>query len=67
MTLMGFLVFGFAPPQPHHERVSCNPDWPQTHHVAEDNLELLVLLPLPPGCWNYRQETAMPSLHGAKD
>ena len=23
--------------------------WPQTHYVAEDDLELLILLPLPPG------------------
>ena len=23
--------------------------WPQTHYVAEDDLELLILLPVPPG------------------
>lgn len=27
------------------ETVSCSPGWPQIFHVAEDDLELLVLLP----------------------
>lgn len=31
------------------DRVSCNSNWPQTWSVTEDGLELLPLLPLPPG------------------
>lgn len=34
--------------------VSCIQDWPQIHHVAEDGLNLLILLSAPPGCWHYR-------------
>lgn len=31
-------------------RVSCILDWPQTHYVAQDDLELLILLSLPLNC-----------------
>ena len=27
------------------DRISCNPGWPQTHSIAESDLELLTLLP----------------------
>lgn len=29
----------------------CSPGWPQIHHVAEDDHELPILLPLPPKRW----------------
>lgn len=35
--------------------VSCIPDQPLTFYGAKDNLELLILLPLLPVCWDYRQ------------
>lgn len=31
------------------DMVSCSPGWPQIHYVAQDDLQLLILLPLPPG------------------
>jgi len=34
----------------------------KNHCVAEDNFQLLILLPLPPKCWNYRHATAIPRL-----
>lgn len=34
----------------------CIPAYPQTYKVAEDELELLILLPLPPDGWDYRCE-----------
>lgn len=30
-----------------------SPDWPQTLCVAEEDLEILNLLPLLPTCWDY--------------
>ena len=36
------------------DRVLCNSDWLQTVYTAEDDLELLILLPLPPEYWGYR-------------
>lgn len=27
----------------------------ETHHVAEDSLELIIFLPVPPNCWDYKQ------------
>ena len=38
------------------DRVSCSPGWPQTHYVAEDDLELLTLCPPLPKCEEYRHE-----------
>lgn len=35
------------------EIVSCSTGWPQALYVAEDDLELILLL-LPPECWGYR-------------
>ena len=34
--------------------VSCSPEWPYTHYVSEDGLELLISLPLLPEGWYYR-------------
>lgn len=34
-------------------RVSCSPGFLQTHKVAENDLEYLILLPLPLECWDY--------------
>lgn len=38
------------------DRASYSPVWPQTHHVTEAYIELMVFLPLPPRaeCWNHR-------------
>ena len=36
------------------ERVSWSPGWPQTDCKVEASLELLILLPLPPKCWDER-------------
>lgn len=35
-------------------QVSCSSNWHQIHYVAKYNVGLLILLPLPPKCWNYR-------------
>lgn len=35
-------------------RVSCNPGWFQTSHVAKDGLELLTFLPPAPEYWEFR-------------
>lgn len=34
--------------------VLCSPGWLQTGYVAKDGLELPILLPLPPKCWDCR-------------
>lgn len=34
--------------------VSCNSGWPWIRSLAEDDLQLLFLLPLPTKCWDYR-------------
>lgn len=34
-------------------RVFCSLVWPQACYVSENDPELLVLLPVPPKCWNY--------------
>lgn len=36
--------------------MSCIPAYPQIYKVAEDELELLIILPLPPDGWDYRCE-----------
>lgn len=36
-----------------------SPGWPETPCVAKDNLELLMLLPLPLECWDYRWVTLL--------
>jgi hypothetical protein len=36
------------------ETVSHSPGWPHTCYVPGGDLELLVLLPLLPGCWDHR-------------
>lgn len=36
------------------DSISCIPGWSQSGHVAEDNLELIILLLPPPECWDYR-------------
>lgn len=41
-------LFGFG------DKVSCIPGWAQTCSTEEAALELLILLPPFPGCWNYR-------------
>lgn len=33
---------------------SIAPKWPQICYIVKDNLELPILLPLPPGCLDYR-------------
>lgn len=38
-------------------RISCHLGWSQTLYMAEFYLELLVLLLLPPWCWDYRHVT----------
>jgi hypothetical protein len=35
-------------------KVARGPDWPPRLYVAKDGLELLILLPLPTQCWEYR-------------
>lgn len=35
-------------------KISCIPNWPQTHSVGETDLELLVILLSLPGCWDER-------------
>jgi hypothetical protein len=32
----------------------CSPECPRTHYVAPAGLELVILLPEPSECWNYR-------------
>lgn len=34
--------------------VSCGPGWPSSVYVAQDDNEVLILLPLHPQCWDYR-------------
>lgn len=36
------------------DRLSCNRDWPQSHCVAEDALDLPILLPLPAEYFDHR-------------
>lgn len=36
------------------DKVSCIPGWAQTCYTVEAVIELLILLPPFPGCWNYR-------------
>lgn len=36
------------------ERLLCSSGWPVTSYIAEYNLELLILLPLPLECWDHR-------------
>lgn len=40
--------------------VSLSPGWP--HYIAEDDPEILIILWVPPGCWDYR----WPQLHLAQ-
>jgi hypothetical protein len=40
-----FLEMGFL--------YSCSPGWPPVHSVVKADAEPLVLLPLPPECWDY--------------
>lgn len=47
-------------------RASYSPGWSQPHHVTKDNLELLILLPLPPKCGNSKHYEAI-SLYGSGD
>lgn len=42
------------PPDMSWDRISCIPGCPQNDIVAEDGLELLTLLPLPPECWHFK-------------
>lgn len=35
------------------DKSSCSLGWPQTHFIAEDDSEQLIILPSPPGCQNY--------------
>ena len=41
----------------HLTQLSCSPGWPLTHYVAEDDLELQILLPPPPNCWDHKHAT----------
>jgi hypothetical protein len=34
----------------------CSPGWPGTRYVDQASLKVIVLLPLPPECWNCRHE-----------
>ena len=34
------------------DKGSCNPDWPWTHYVEEDNFKFLILMPSLPKCWD---------------
>lgn len=36
------------------DRVSCSPNWPQIHYVAEIDFELLTVLTQFPKNWDYR-------------
>lgn len=47
--------------------VSRNPGWPRTHRVAEDALQLPILLPAPSECWHYRHVPTVPTSHGTED
>lgn len=47
LTIAGFFFFFW-------ERVSCSTSWCQIHYVAEFSLEPLILLLLPPECWDYK-------------
>lgn len=38
--------------------VSHDQGWPRAHYIVEDSLELMIPLPLPSKCWNYRCEPA---------
>lgn len=35
------------------DRLSFSPGWPGTHYIAQDDLGLLIPLPLPLQCWGY--------------
>jgi hypothetical protein len=32
----------------------CRPGWLGTPYIAQDSLKLVILLPQPPECWDYR-------------
>ena len=34
--------------------------WPGTSYISEADLELLILLPLPPQCWDYKRAPTLP-------
>jgi hypothetical protein len=57
--LFYFILFYF--------NISCTPGWPQTFQVAKDGFELLILLPPPFKCWDYRCVPSYPVLTGAGD
>lgn len=50
-----------------YDRISFSPGWPQTCYVAEDNLELLILLSLLPQCWGDIRFVFSPGLGVAGD
>lgn len=47
-------------------RIPQSPGWPQTHHTAKDDLELLMLLPLPQQC-SLQVCASIPGLDGTGD
>lgn len=52
------------------DRVFCSSDWPWTHYVSKNDLELLIpppLLSLSPECWNYKLALLCHSAHSAAD
>lgn len=40
-----------------HEFKASLTGWPQTHYVAKDDFERLIILPSPPECWGDRHAT----------
>jgi hypothetical protein len=40
-----------------------SPGWPIVHYVVKDDLELLIVLPLPSQCWDYGQGPPALPLH----
>lgn len=49
------------------DQVICSPGWPWISYGAEDDFELLILLSLPFGCWDYGWKWDNSSTFGAGD
>lgn len=48
------------------DRDSGSSSWPQICSVAQDDLEFLSFLPLPPQCWRLEARITMPVVCGAE-
>lgn len=61
LLLPGHLLpWFFFPSYYFRHSVSCSPDWPRTHYVAEDGFGFLISLPLPLNDWDYRHVPPYP-------